>query len=116
MLKLININGILLVPDENGTFMLPGGHAHRGEPRIIAAIRELHEETRLRVTEIKFLFEFESTYFYHKVFYARAEGIPVPSDELSGQTIAYYSKENVTKHLRIMNSTRDILTKYLSSN
>ena len=107
--------GILLVPDQRGTFMLPGGHAHKGEPRIIAAIRELHEETRLRVTEIKFLFEFESTHFLHKVFYVHAEGIPVPSGELTGQAIAYYSKENATKHIRIMNSTSEILKKYLSS-
>ena len=108
--------GILLVPDQRGTFMLPGGHAKRGEARIIAAIRELHEETKLSATEIKFLFEFESTNFEHKVFLVKADGIPVPSGELYGQKPAYFpiGTVGIPSEIRIMNSSMKIIQRYLS--
>jgi 8-oxo-dGTP diphosphatase len=77
-----NEEGILLTRISSEPWLLPGGHAEIGEPRIIAAIRELYEETRLTATEVKYLFDFESTYYLHKVFLIKAKGTPVPSDEV----------------------------------
>ena len=67
-----NEKGILLArTGSDELLMLPGGHANHNEPRIMAAIRELHEETKLRAYDVKFLFDFESnSYFHHlKVVY-----------------------------------------------
>jgi 8-oxo-dGTP pyrophosphatase MutT (NUDIX family) len=64
-------------------FMLPGGSANRGEPRLVAAIRELKEEADLEVSSLLFLFESESSYCSHKVFYARTSGVARPKSEIA---------------------------------
>lgn len=106
--------GILLAPDQYNKYTLPGGHAESGETRIIAAIRELYEETGLRVNEIKFLFEHESQSFYHKVFIVKADGVPYPKGELRNQKLAYYSLENSvsTPNVNIRFSTLEMLRRY----
>ena len=48
--------------------MLPGGGAERGEPLIIAAIREVREETALKSAGVVKLFEHKSQYTHHSVF------------------------------------------------
>ena len=103
-----NENGILLArTGSDERLMLPGGHANHNEPRIMAAIRELHEETKLRAFDVKFLFDFESNHYFHKVFLIKAHGEPMPSREIS--SVDYYHPEKTS----IYNSSIDIIQKYL---
>ncbi|MDO8460003.1 MAG: NUDIX hydrolase [Nanoarchaeota archaeon] len=69
--------GILLVSHSFGkrpNFMLPGGGIKRKELPLTAAVRELHEETNLEATEVKYLFNFKSEYNNHFVFLIKTRG------------------------------------------
>jgi len=69
--------GILLVSHSRSRtpiYMLPGGGIKRGEKSIDGAKRELYEETGLHVSDIIFLFDFESKHHDHRVFLARTYG------------------------------------------
>ena len=101
-----NENGILLTRISNEPWLLPGGHADHNEPRIMAAIRELHEETKLGAYEVKYLFDFESDNYFHKVFLIKAHGEPVPSREIS--SLEYYEP-----YKNVYFSSVSIIQKYL---
>ena len=105
-----NENGILLTRISNEPWVLPGGRANVNEPRIIAAIRELFEETKLKAIDVKYLFDFESTHFFHKVFLIKAEGIPEPSSEIS--FLEYYNHFNPLLSRDIGKSSFKIIQKY----
>lgn len=103
-----NEKGILLArTGSDELLMLPGGHANHNEPRIMAAIRELHEETKLGAYEVKFLFDFESKNYFHKVFLIKAHGEPIPSREIT--SIDYYHPEKTN----IYYSSIRMIEKYL---
>jgi 8-oxo-dGTP pyrophosphatase MutT (NUDIX family) len=108
-----NPQGILLTRTGHHPWLLPGGHAERNEPRIITAIRELAEETTLRATEVKYLFDFESTYFFHKVYLIRAEGNPIPASEITALT--WYQPENIELIKSINKSSLEIINLYMSN-
>lgn len=94
--------GILVVSEGHGSFTLPGGKASRNESRRRAAIRELQEETSLKVLESKYLFSYIGAphrdykgrgYFRdsHKVFLIKTEGIPKPQHEV--KQIAFFKTQ-----------------------
>jgi 8-oxo-dGTP diphosphatase len=92
-------SGILVVSKGGPVFTLPGGGARPDESDSEAAIRELKEETGLDATETVYLFEFlgqtnagpRGGIFRnaHKVFLAKAKGVPKPNREI--KKIAYYT-------------------------
>ena len=106
-----NENGILLTRISNEPWLLPGGHAEYNEPRIIAAIRELYEETKLKAVDVNYLFDFESTYYLHKVFLIHAHGKPEPSNEVT--SFNYYHPLNSALFPSISKSSFDIIQKHL---
>ncbi|MFW6195296.1 MAG: NUDIX domain-containing protein [Chloroflexota bacterium] len=60
---------VLLVRYKRGqAYSLPGGHRVREEPFISAAARELHEDTRLDTSEIRYLFMHRGDSNEHHVF------------------------------------------------
>ena len=75
---------VLLVSDNAGWFMLPGGRIEPGERPEEAAIRELHEETRLTATRAEYLCEWESSVNRHHVFLVEATGQIEITPEISG--------------------------------
>lgn len=100
-------NGILLTRMRHDDYLLPGGQAERGEPRIVTAIRELKEETGLIAEDVRYLFDFESRFYQHKVFYIRASGTARPSQEV--EELAYYQPQ-----MRgLADSSRRIIERYL---
>jgi 8-oxo-dGTP pyrophosphatase MutT (NUDIX family) len=111
--------GILLVAGRKKIFSLPGGKAEVFESRKRAAIRELYEETCLKVKKIKYLFSHLGKRWHNyngklvknsiKVFLVKTLGIPSPNNE-----IKYISFWKPGIKLRLSDSTKIILKKYLS--
>lgn len=109
--------GILVVKGNQGSYMLPGGGADRGETRRQAAIRELKEETGLSVRQIKEIGKYKGRKFKSfsgrdiinigKVFKAKATGIPKPMGEI--KKVAYWKPGS---RIRISPGTRKIIDKY----
>jgi 8-oxo-dGTP pyrophosphatase MutT (NUDIX family) len=80
-------DGKFLAVKERGQphFGLPGGGVKKGEQSIVAAIRELHEETGLRTASIEHLANFQGTRGSHRVFIVRPRPgeIQIQRSELS---------------------------------
>ena len=100
-------DGILLTQMRGDRLLLPGGQAERREPRIMTAIRELYEETGLVAESVRYLFDFESSYYHHKVFYVTASGKPQPRSEVAN--LAYYRPDMP----ELSASSRAIIEKFL---
>ena len=66
---------VLLVRDRGrSSYGLPGGSIEDGELSIVAAARELYEETGLEATAIRYLFSFAGKYNIHRVYEVEADG------------------------------------------
>lgn len=110
--------GILVVSKNGKTFLTPGGGARPRESSQDAAIRELKEETGLKVVKIAYLFNFRGVTHRgargglfknaHKVFLATATGVPRPGREI--KSVAYYNGSSP----RISYSARTIIAMFRS--
>ncbi len=78
---------VLLVRDRGrSTYALPGGGIEKDELPIVAAARELHEETSLEADTIRFLFVFGGKYNNHHLYEVEAGGDVVVQGEVDGFT------------------------------
>ena len=55
-------------------YSLSGGGIERGEPSLLAAVRELYEETRLKVSASRYIGDLDGQRARHYVFYAEVYG------------------------------------------
>ena len=118
-----NDQGILLTRMKGDSlWMLPGGYPERYETRETAAKRELFEETSLVAETCSFLFEFESSTRYHKVFLIHAQGVWRPSMEIEALglfkdgKISCLTTEELFSEASVYKSSREIVNRFLCMN
>jgi 8-oxo-dGTP diphosphatase len=102
--------GILLAGDRSGLVLLPGGGIDHGELPIAAAARELHEETSLVASSLRFLFLFESPTNLHHIFFCQAEGVPVAADD--AEYLVFLDRPVAESSLNLSPATLTILTRF----
>ena len=80
-------DGLFLLVQEQGQshYRLPGGGIEHNEMSLLAAVREVHEETRLKVSAIRYLGDLDGRRAMHFVFYAEVYGeIRLQRKEIAG--------------------------------
>lgn len=93
----------ILVVSHNSLFLLPGGAARSDELQILAAIRELQEETGTYPEEVRYLFK----HLNSKIFLMKIVGIPKPCSEIT--RIDYYIPG---KDIPLSFNTKKIIDRY----
>ena len=112
--------GILVVSGRSKVFSLPGGGAEKWESREKAAIRELYEETGLKVLSSQYLFSYSGRVWHDhrgrevqnhaKIYKMKIEGTPRPRHEV--HHIGYWYPDC---GMRISRGTSKIIEKYKAS-
>ena len=80
-------DGLFLLVRENGQreYSLPGGGIERNEPSLLAAVREIYEETNLKLSAIRYIGDLDGRRARHYVFVAEAYGnIRLQRQEIAG--------------------------------
>ena len=98
--------GILLTAI-NHQYLLPGGGTKKGESRLMAAIREVKEETGLNPYYAEVLFRYESKSNLHTVCLIKAKGHAKPQNEV--KRIKYYLPG---MEINMSSATKKIVEKY----
>ncbi|WP_313211724.1 NUDIX domain-containing protein [Stutzerimonas nitrititolerans] len=107
---------ILLTVTHDNKMLLPGGLIERSELAIVAAARELYEETGLIAQHLEFLFEHKSEHYLHSVFLVhQATGMPKAQSDAA--QVIYVSSGEIFESggpSNLSNSNREILQRYLN--
>ncbi|OWY39435.1 NUDIX hydrolase [Xenophilus sp. AP218F] len=101
-------DGVLVTASRGGRYNLPGGKAIRGELRSQALIREIREETGLRINSMLYLFDHITPFNAHKVYLCIAQGQARPQSEI--ERIALVSSPD--SELDLFVESRAILRRY----
>ncbi|WP_052693863.1 NUDIX hydrolase [Aquitalea pelogenes] len=101
-------DGVLVTATRGSRYNLPGGKANRGELRSQALIREIREETGLRINSMLYLFDHITPHNAHKVYLCIAQGQARPQGEI--ERIALVSSPDTELDLFV--ESRAILRRY----
>lgn len=101
-------DGVLVRTMPGGRYCLPGGRAERGELRSQALLRQVREETGLRINSMLYLFDHITPHNAHKVYLCIAQGMP--RAQADGSRIAVVASPESEMDLHI--ETRAILRRY----
>lgn len=101
-------DGVLVAARAGERFNLPGGNAQRGELRSQALIRELRDNTGLRVHSMLYLFDHLTPHTIHKVYLVLCQGVPKPQAEVTRLGIIV----SPDSELDLANESRSILRRY----
>ncbi|HJV07304.1 NUDIX domain-containing protein [Paludibacterium denitrificans] len=101
-------NGVLVTAPRGGRYNLPGGKANRGELRSQALIREIREQTGLRINSMLYLFDHITPFNAHKVYLCIAQGQPRPQGEMERMALI----TSPDSELELFVESRAILRRY----
>ena len=103
-------DGKFLLIRERGsrTYSLPGGGFERGESTMLAALRELNEETKLSPVKAERLFDHEGTTQLHKVVWVLTRG----SVRLQRKEVSDFLWWDGKERVNMLPSARDIIEKH----
>ena len=101
-------NGVLVTAPRGGRYNLPGGKANRGELRSQALIREIREQTDLRINSMLYLFDHITPFNAHKVYLCIAQGQPRPQGEMERMALI----TSPDSELELFVESRAILRRY----
>lgn len=96
--------------------LLPSGQIGSSELAIVAAARELHEETGLVAQHLEFLFEHKAEHYLHLVFLVH-HATGAPKAQSDAVRIFYLSPHELLDGCaprNLTNSNREILQRYLN--
>ncbi|MCP9759583.1 NUDIX domain-containing protein [Aquitalea sp. S1-19] len=101
-------DGVLVTAVLGGRYCLPGGRAERGELRSQALLRQLREETGLRVNSMLYLFDHITAQNAHKVYLCIGQGTARPQGEIARISVVSSPESELDLHTE----TRGILRRY----
>ena len=119
LIEITNEAGIacLLISRQHGDKydMIPGGGIDRGEAPIVAAIREVNEETTLRTCAVIKLFDYESQYTQHIVFLHQVEeGAYEARDDVESLWLLPLTEcHRLEDYPHLSRSTKRIISEYM---
>lgn len=101
-------DGVLVTAALGGRYCLPGGRAERGELRSQALLRQIRDETGLRVNSMLYLFDHITAHNAHKVYLCIGQGTPRPQGEAARMAVVSSPDSELDLHVE----TRAILRRY----
>lgn len=119
IVELLNEQGepcVLIAKQKGDNYdMVPGGRVDRGEPPIVAAIRELREESTLKTSAVVKLFDHESQHTHHSVFLILTEGSDYqPRDDVEQLWLLPLAEcHRLDEYPQLSRSTKVILSQYI---
>ncbi|MDC7707886.1 NUDIX domain-containing protein [Vogesella indigofera] len=101
-------DGVLMTASANSRFSLPGGVSQRGELRSQALIRQIRDQTGLRINSMLYLFDHITQHNAHKVYLVIAQGQPRLQEGGSRLTLVTSPDADMDIHIE----SRAILRRY----
>ncbi|WP_087644869.1 NUDIX domain-containing protein [Caballeronia choica] len=105
---------VLLVREHSGMWLLPGGVVERDELVIVAAIREVYEETGMEAHAAAFMFEHVSAHHVHHVFRIAISDNEHPKACAEAASVKWVTPEQLI-NFRATPGTKAILERALSA-
>ena len=101
-------DGVLMTASANSRFSLPGGVSERGELRSQALLRQIRDQTGLRINSMLYLFDHITQHNAHKVYLVIAQGMPRLQEGGSRMTLITSPDTEMDIHIE----SRAILRRY----
>jgi ADP-ribose pyrophosphatase YjhB (NUDIX family) len=101
-------DGVLMTASAGGRFSLPGGVSQRGELRSQALLRQVRDQTGLRINSMLYLYDHITQHNAHKVYLCIAQGQPRMQEGGARMTLITSPDSEMDVHVE----SRAILRRY----